>query len=339
MLFFILLAMYSASAYYVHTLPRCINISNTNTNGRVAVVLSGTSRSLSFTFPSIERHVFNVLTKHNLEYDLIWSTVQHPNGVWVANSSGSVDGEFHSDEFDARMVRPCAYSLVSQQPVMQQQFDKLCKKRDFRCHDGLIDSRPLKEPLFTQMKVYLCCFYTQHRAAELLVQHSTYNKYEYDAILFLRPDTAVIRDIDLPANMALIKNSSYANSIWIPDFQHWSGLNDRGAYGPPASMLKYLTRGDDFMNDNSTDLNIAELQLKNYLNKFNKTVYKSNIRTMRVRSTQLYGGVMMGIVVHFDVRPKHMNIEADDVDMKRCLIEKPVIISDYELRALDAENC
>jgi hypothetical protein len=35
-------------------------------------------------------------------------------------------------------------------------------------------------------------------------------------------------------------NSWCNQSIWIPDFQHWGGYNDRAAYGSPRVMSSYM---------------------------------------------------------------------------------------------------
>lgn len=89
--------------------------------------------------------------------------------------------------------------------------------------------------------------------------YSRLNNFQYDAVIALRPDTAMLRDIDLPKVGVVVdatlsvthptliptpltthSNPTYntpqhlheiradSTAIWIPSFQHWGGLNDRG---------------------------------------------------------------------------------------------------------------
>ncbi len=64
------------------------------------------------------------------------------------------------------------------------------------------------------------------------------NRISYTGILALRPDTAVIRDIDIGSHIGRMSRQDSSSSsssgrptIWIPSFSSWEGLNDRAAYG------------------------------------------------------------------------------------------------------------
>lgn len=66
----------------------------------------------------------------------------------------------------------------------------------------------------------------------MIEEHSQQSGVKYDAILAIRPDTAQFKNkTDLPFHMDEIASLEGVNSIWVPDFQHWEGFNDRAAFG------------------------------------------------------------------------------------------------------------
>ena len=130
------------------------------------------------------------------------------------------------------------------------------------------------------IKNLLCAFHSMHILVEMIVSHQLINKFRYDAMLILRPDTAIVRDIDLPQHMKKIKNKPRA--IWIPNFQHYRGLNDRAAFGSVETMMIYLKRGQAF-RDAPGQFPLSERLVKYTLELNNITVYNSTMRMMRVR--------------------------------------------------------
>ena len=63
----------------------------------------------------------------------------------------------------------------------------------------------------------------------------------YDAVVFLRPDTAVVDELRLPAHLALIKK--HPSLLFLPPLT--PAPNDRLAYGSPQAMFIYLNRGQE----------------------------------------------------------------------------------------------
>ena len=105
------------------------------------------------------------------------------------------------------------------------------------------------------------------------------------------------------------------DSIHVPDFQHWRGVNDRLAYGTPKVMFEYLSRGVLF-RDHPKSLLLkgvtnGEQFTAKYLEYKNITVLGSTVRVIRVRAN--------GKVARFDtLKQGKMNV-ATDMDMKRCV--------------------
>ena len=322
---------------------RCIDWNN-DSKGKIAVVIAGSSRSLKYTLPSIEHHVFDVLTRHGYEYDVIWSSIQSENnGIWVVNSKTPTSELQTLDQWDSRHVRPCLYASASQAPILHEEFDRMCTAKNLTCRNGRIYEHVIGKPAQAQLKNYMGCFYVQKKAALLMKYYSEGNHFKYDAVIVIRPDTAIVNDIELPNHMDMIKKDK--NAIFIPNFQEYDGYNDRAAYGSYHVMMKYLQRGDDFFADSTPTLRIAEYFLEEIAIKHKMNVHNTKLRCLRVRTTQFDNEIMRGVVYHLDTQRKSMNMDDNAwKDMERCFV--PRKLSPFEpgtslenLRVMQPEKC
>jgi hypothetical protein len=239
---------------------------------RVAIGFYGMSRNLRLTLPSIKKHVLDVFDRHNIVYDVFWSTVT--TSVLVSNRSN--EWSIDIDEYDVRLLRPCVTTLLPMYRVLEEtSFDYSHVSPHYHYKDGFSSVRNIFCSLRTQ-KV-LDASIRDHAAAEGLV---------YDAVATFRPDTAVIRDIDLAK--LLVKKKFSKKHIYLPNFAHFKGVNDRSAYGSPAVMSAYLNREEAFKISLKTNTDRwiynTETFLKNYLKELNIPVLKSTVRVMRVRA-------------------------------------------------------
>lgn len=293
---------------------------------------AGVSRGLNYTLPSFQRHIFDVLKRNNFVFDVFWSTVSQRS--YLTRSI---------DEFEVSLMRPCFLSIESQVTVQQGMINKFCKSRNLQCSVGKIPGVPA--PYHDHLINYLCAFNSQARLGELIEIVSQVKGRPYDAILFFRPDTAVIGDIDLPDTFDVLMKQR--NQIWLPGFQHFGGYNDRGAYGSAEVMYKYLKRGNVFMNDTKYGRSIAENFLKLYLDDEKVPVAMSNWRLFRVRPLQLWSGENVAAVDHFDAKIKFLNTSANNPDVMRCrgpltqfsYYNKKNTISNYSLHLFNYEQC
>lgn len=326
---------------------RCVhNVTGHAYAGRIAIGITGVSRGLQYTLPSLERHVFAVMTQHNFDYDIIWSTVANPSfyGHKV-------------DEFEVSQLHPCLFSIESQETIRFSEWKRFCQVRGFTCRDGLIrdvagkmyapggqvytrhDRRHFGKYISHrnyQFRNYLCGFDSQKRLANLIRNRAEMYEFTYDAVLVIRPDVAFIRDIDFPKHFPQVLQ--YKRSIWIPDFQAFRGLNDRAAFGSQEVMLQYLERGKVFMENNSYHFSIAEGYLLQYTQDLGIKIEYSNMRFMRVRPTSL-NGHDVGLIEGFDVDPKLMNLSPSDADLLRCAGTEWFDFQNTKVKLLNHEVC
>ena len=294
----------------LHELPwRCAKPLPIVNASRIAVAFFGLSRNLTATLPSIKRHVFDVLDNSSIAYDVYWHTM----AAKVVNNVRTGDHEHGTvDPFDVKLIRPCYFSLIDQEGIKTHEFDKFLKAREINERKFTRDQLKKLDPWsdnFDSMRNILCAFHTQTSLSEMIETQSQTQNISYDAIVALRPDTAVIKDIDLPENMQVIKEQP--NSIFIPDFQSWSGYNDRAAYGPPQAMHTYLRRGEEY-RDNPIAMP-GEKYLHYIVAKYKLELHPSRLRVLRVRQD--------GKVSNRDLPHMYMNISLSplDSDYHRCV--------------------
>lgn len=238
---------------------------------RVAVGFHGLSRNLRLTLPTIRRHVFDVLQRSNITYDVFWSTVTVP----VLNNSRSKESGAEIDEYDLRLMRPCAASLLPMYKVVNE-----------TSFNYTNISRHFQYKIVSPYKNMLCSLETQKVLDKMIRSHASRYGINYDAVLSLRPDTAVVRDVDLAELIASKKFSS--KYIYLPDFAQFKGVNDRAAFGSPRVMSIYFNRKSAFMTCLSTNTNKqlrnTETFLKHYLAENHVPDRKSTLRVIRVRA-------------------------------------------------------
>lgn len=277
---------------------------------RVAIGFFGLSRSLKNTLPTIERHVFEVLERSNISFDVFWSTLDADH---ITNKR-SGENNVSLDSTDFLLMRPCVLSIVSQSVVAPHELDLFLKARA-----GLPAS--ITDPWsdgMNSVRNVLGAYHSSRTLEHLIKRYSTIHNITYNAVIVLRPDTAVVNDIEIVDHIAEIVNedanfvaavgnsssssSSYPQPIWIPDFHNWMGYNDRAAYGSMRVMSLYLTRGALFRDYIGVGRkSFGEAYLKHYLDHFHVVRRLSPLRVVRVRADN--------VVANMDISAEHMNMD------------------------------
>ena len=201
---------------------------------KIAVGLFGLSRNMSLTVGSFRRHVFDVLRRNNIRFDVFWSTM-------VTNSFSNArtkESGVRININDYKLVSPCRYAVYNQDTIKEKLYTEYRRHTD---HDPWNDG-------FVCLRNVLCSYYSQMKLSEMISSHARSGGLNYDAVLILRPDTAVISDIDLPRHLPWIAQNPSARVLWIPDFHSYLGYNDRAVFGSPENVHTYLSRGSFYLN-------------------------------------------------------------------------------------------
>lgn len=278
---------------------------------RIAVAFYGVPRSIQYTLPSINRHIFGVLSKHGTKHDIFWhglstDSVNMSDYVAAAKSMGDIIGK------QPRLT------VSDQMDVIEKDFPMYCKARSISYQmvgRGLIvpsNEKDIHKDTFLSVKNILCAMHALHVLADEISSYANNHGIRYDGILVLRPDTAVIGDIDIPLYISEISEASKKGQkkLWLPMYKRVQGYNDRIAYGSLNAMRVYMQRGPAYRDRNwmSND----EMFLQKYLPDMGVMVHESQVRVIRIREG--------GLIHYIDTKIYHLLGPKDiEKNMIRCI--------------------
>lgn len=265
------------------------------------------SRKLNATLYTFEKYVFNELEKENIAYDVFWSTMA---ATEVVKSRESSDTFGPVDPYDLKLLDPCQFTVSSQEYIRLNEFNIFVKSFGIKLTS---DGRPVDPAQdffhdgFSSVKNALCAYHTQHILDGMIKAHETVHNFKYDVVIALRPDTAMMRPIDLAANLKRVRAEN--NTIWLPNFQHWEGLNDRAAYGSREVMSIYLNRGLAFRDGKyESPRVVSEPLVRRMVDDHGIKVELSTMRVLRVRQN--------GFVAE---KYKHQGMEVSESEYYQCV--------------------
>jgi hypothetical protein len=185
---------------------------------KIAICYWGLPRSIKLVYKSQKENVFDILTKHNIEFDKyahFWRTAN--NRVW-----------------DKVLSTPLDYESI---PMLQLKECKLEDQSSFtdtlKFEDYYYRQEAPKEWLPDLILNHLCALESMKRCVNMILASNVI----YDYIMFLRADALV--DTILPVKDLF--NLDY-KTIAIPNYNHHEGLNDRFAVMRTESALYYSHR-------------------------------------------------------------------------------------------------
>lgn len=180
----------------------CMNVSSM----KIALGFWGLTRSLKHTIQSIEQHIINVLKNANIEYKIFIHTYSF-NSQFNNERTGETGIQLDFEEY--KLLNPDFFKVDDQDYVKQQiNLNQYRRRRDpwnsgYQCVDN-----------------FLCSMYSKRELGKLIQQ----SNFEFDYVLFLRPDVLYLNDFDLS-----ILHSINDTTIGIPNFALWghNKFNDR----------------------------------------------------------------------------------------------------------------
>lgn len=232
----------------------------------VAVGFFGLSRNLSRTVRSIRKHVFEVFDRQGIAYDVFWSTMH--TALLTNLRSRENDVKLYESDHEVLQLPLCSVRVFSQANVRPRLFNHYMSRTR---HDPWQDE-------YASLKNVLGAYYSQIKLWDQIEAQQVRSGRVYDAVLVLRPDTAILNDIDLPqylpslAHIARNVGSTHdrvaavysftligeqtdlrgenisLRSLWVPSFHSYLGYNDRLAFGSAAAVQTYLTRGGLYLD-------------------------------------------------------------------------------------------
>jgi hypothetical protein len=281
----------------------------------IAIAFFGLARCWKCTLPSFTRRVFEVLRRQEIEYDIFWHSYDSQSRPSDGSFGAAPDMGDPMEVADLRPMVPCSFSIDSRDRLSEQQFS-LYLQAQRGAH--LNKRKDIWNDNYYSVKNALLALYSQEQVFALIEDHVTGRRHgiHYDFVLMLRPDTAIIKDIELPfaVSRGQLRMQIQPSTIWLPDFQGVHGYNDRAAMGTPAVMKLFMNRLTAFRTYPKPLIN-SEAFLKVYLDIILRERYirvaLHPIKVVRVREN--------GLVAARDSEPGAIALSADDVDYWSCV--------------------
>jgi hypothetical protein len=193
---------------------------------KIAIVYFGMPRAIPATWQSHATNLKDVLKEAGISYKIFyhsWKTAG-PYRVWAQ------EHEPPGAE-DYRMLQPNYYRCDD-----QDEFTRGLRFADYFYEDvwrARGDSRHGGEWRPELVLNHLCALESQRRAFNMVLD----TRNAFDAILLVRPDAL----LEKPFPVRFLQ-SLQPKTVYVPDFKHNEGVNDRMAFGDMAAMRTYMCR-------------------------------------------------------------------------------------------------
>lgn len=183
-----------------------------------AIIYFGLTRSLRKTSESHIKHIFDIMDRNNCTYKKFMHTWKMKDGVqniWNKIIPQKIDYS------EYKLLNPDYYTIDD-----EDEFLSTINMDDYIYNDdSIINENPNYLGWTSKsswLSNYICMLESQKRGFQM-VKHCVENGDTFKYIIFMRPDITIYDD--LPVDV-FFRNY---NAIYIPNIEHWSGINDQVA--------------------------------------------------------------------------------------------------------------
>ena len=255
---------------------------------KIAILFFGLSKCLSKIIPSIKKHLFDVLSKNNIEFDIFIHT-NKINGVYRNIWSGEDFSNYPNEDIES-ILSPKYYLHDNQDDIIKKiNIDEYTKNPGNWCGGFPIE---LTKILIKNMFLAL---YSKKRITEEFQKH----KNEYDYAIITRPDSMFFKDINIDWFKELNNNN-----IIIPSIDWYSGCNDRFCIGKPDVIIYYGTLFNHLERYLKSNKLCSEKYLLDMLNEKKINIIKKDIVYKKIRMSKNDTIKINGITLPDDFIPE-----------------------------------
>jgi hypothetical protein len=202
----------------------------------VAICYHGLTRSTKKIYKSHHNNLFNILKENNIFFDVYmhtWST--NDNLIWCQKSDIPIDYE------EYKLLQPNYYEISNQDDFLNViNFSDYFNKELYNKYGA--DAYHEWEPLL--IRNYLCALESQKRVTNMVLNNNNNNRYDF--IIYIRPDVMIYTPFNI--NFLNINHKS----ISIPNYDHYSGYNDKFAIININECSNYGKRIDEIIEFKKT---------------------------------------------------------------------------------------
>jgi hypothetical protein len=265
---------------------------------KIAIIFYGLTRSLHKTIHSIKKNLFNILDRHNIQYDIYIHTYKI-NGSYKNIWSGEETNNYNNEDINS-LLNP-KYLLFDNQSDIENIIN-FNEYYTFLNWNGFFPEnlvrymiKNLVLALYSKNKITKLfndntmnlskqsgdkeLFSGEQRSKENTLfsgeqrsKENTMNLSEYDYAIISRPDIEFTNEFNI--NYFNLLNN---NNIIIPEQDSYEGCNDRFCIGKPSIILYYGTLYEKLLEYSKNKNIISECYLLDMLNIKNINIIKKNI--------------------------------------------------------------
>ena len=183
---------------------------------KIALAFWGLARSLNFTIESINKYFFDVFKNNNIEYKIFFHTYSVKsiyNNEWSGEINQKLDNNLYK-------LLNCDFIEIEDQDEVK----KTINFKDYR-HKG----DPWRNN-FNTLNNFILALRSKSKVCQMI----TKSNIDFDYVIYLRPDVQYVQPFDLNF-LKSINNDTVA----IPDFHWWGGINDRFCVCNKITYTKY----------------------------------------------------------------------------------------------------
>lgn len=226
---------------------------------KIALIFYGLMRSIQYTLPNLQKHIFGAINESGYEYDIYCHSYTFPLN-YKYNNLRAREYNIDLDPNAYKLLNPKYYISDNQLEIAAQ-----LNLESYRTHGD-----PWKTG-FKTMDNYLLAMYSKKKVTELLAKNieSDSANHTYTMVIFLRSDVLFEKNIPIDKLLTLIteQESKLPTSrvCLIPNFHHWlGGLNDRMFISKPSLALEYGVAFDKLL-DLSKERKLHSEQINKHL--------------------------------------------------------------------------
>jgi len=242
---------------------------NSTEKKRIAICYFGKTRSTRFIYKSHQKHLFELLTKANIEYDVFMHN-------WKTNDNLIQRATLHipDDYLEYTLLDPTCYRIDKQDDYLNSlTWADYCDEEAFKIHgDGPYSWVP------KLIKNNVCAQESLRRVTHMC---TTYGK-KYDYVLYIRPDMLLESDFKCEWFQQVTPNS-----IHILPYGGHRGFNDKLAITSFETCGFYGNRITEYVEYRAKHLRVAaEVFCRYAIEKYYTQVYRIELKTCLVRPDQ-----------------------------------------------------